>query len=161
MSEDTRRMISLSLLGVLIVLVLAATSIAIADWFAIQSRIAAAEASAELPPAADPQRYLLHAGSRGEASATLQSRINEVARASSVTVSRSRPIPADERDALRMAYEVEVSGTIGNIAAFLHAIESNIPALVISNAEMRPARDAPTLRLTVTIEARLSPGAAR
>lgn len=161
MSEDTRRLISLTVLGVLVVAVVALSVMAAGHWADLQSRIAVAENRADLPPAADPQRYLIHAGSRGVATADLQSRVTEAARVAGVTMDRRLPQPADQNDALRLIIDVEASGTIGEISAFLHSVESTTPALIVTEASLRPMREAGELRLTATIEARLSPGAAQ
>ncbi|MEN0653527.1 MULTISPECIES: GspMb/PilO family protein [Hyphobacterium] len=160
MTEDSRRALSLASLLVLVIAVIALTAWSVSGWVSTQDRIAVAERDAELPPAADPQRYLLTAASRAQARADLQTRLNEMARQNGVTLSRFDTEPANPDDALRMLSEVEVSGSIGEISAFLHAVESTTPALIVTEAGLRPARTEGQLRLTASIEARLSPGAA-
>lgn len=161
MTEDNRRALSLAGLLLLVVGVIALTTWSVTGWISTQNRIAAAERDAELPPAADPQRYLLTAASRAQARADLQTRLNEMARVNGVTLSRFDTEPASDTDALLMTSEVEVSGGIGEIAAFLHAVESTVPALIVTEASLRPARTEGELRMTASIEARLSPGAAQ
>lgn len=161
MTEDNRRALSLAGLLLLVVGVIALTAWSVTGWISTQNRIAAAERDAELPPAADPARYLLTAASRAQARADLQTRLNEMARTNGVTLSRFDTDPASDTDALLMTSEVEVSGGIGEIAAFLHAVESTVPALIVTEASLRPGRTEGELRMTASIEARLSPGAAQ
>lgn len=160
MTEDNRRALSLAALLLLVIGVIALTAWSATSWISTGNRITVAERDAELPPAADPARYLLTAASRAQARADLQTRLNEMARVNGVTLSRFDTEPAADTDALLMSSEVEVSGSIGEIAAFLHSVESTTPALIVTEAALRPARDEGQLRLTASIEARLSPGAA-
>jgi len=161
MTEDNRRALSLVALLVLVAGVIALTAWSVTQWVDTGNRITIAERDAELPPAADPARYLLTAASRAQARADLQTRLNEMARVNGVTLSRFDTAPAADTDTLLMTSEVEVSGSIGEIAAFLHAVESTVPALIVTEAALRPAREEGELRLTASIEARLSPGAAQ
>lgn len=159
MNAGTRRMIGLAALALFFAATIALTAWSAASWIGMGRRIEMAEARAELPPAADPARYLLIAPSRAEASGDLQERLNEAASAAGLTLSRVTIAPVDTSDTGRMAAEIETSGSMGELAAFLHAVESSLPALIVPEASLRPIREAEVLRLNARIEARLSPGA--
>lgn len=161
MNEQTRRLTSLTVLGVLMIAVLAFTAISVTNWLAIQSQIETAEARAELPPAADPQRYLLQAESHGVAGANFQSRLRDAAQTAGLTINRQRTLPAEDASDLRVVVELEASGEISEIAVFLHSVESTTPALIVATASFRPERSGSALRMTARIEGRLNPGAVR
>ena len=159
MNEQARRTVSLVAIAAIIVVAAYLCGASVGQWFALNARIETAEAQAELPPAADPQRYLLNASSWSEATANLQTRLNEAARLAGINLSRTNIESATDADPLAMAAEIEASGTMSEIAAFLHTVESATPALIVETASLRPIRDSDRLRLTARVRARLTPGA--
>ncbi|HAQ35278.1 MAG: hypothetical protein CMF74_15240 [Maricaulis sp.] len=159
MNEQSRRTISLAAIAAIIVVSAYLCGVSAGQWLGLNARIEAAESRADLPPAADPQRYLLVADNRSTATADLQTRLNDGARVAGMTLSRTNFEAASDDDPLTVFADIEASGTLVEISAFLHMVESTTPALIVETASLRPLRDSDRLRLTARIRARLSPGA--
>lgn len=159
MSPDARR--ALSILGGLvlflgsIVLLVSATL----DWRATGRDIAVAESRENLPPAADPARYLIAGASRAEATADLQGRLSEAARDAGIGLPGSVRFGQEDPDnPLQITIDVSADGDIEGLARFLHALESRLPALIVTRARLVTGDADAQLRLEIRIEARRAPG---
>jgi len=159
MSPDARR--SLSILAGLVLflgsLVLVVT--AVLDWRATGQDIVTAESRENLPPAADPARYLIAGSSRAEATADLQGRLSEAARDAGIGLPGSVRFGQENPDnPLQITIDVTAEGDIEGLARFLHALESRLPALIVTRARLIAGDTDSQLRLEVRIEARRAPG---
>lgn len=159
MSPDARRALSI-LAGLVlflgsVVLLVSATL----DWRATGRDIAVAESRENLPPAADPARYLISGASRAEATADLQGRLSEAARDAGIGLPGSVRFGQEDPDnPLQITIDVSADGDIEGLARFLHALESRLPALIVTRARLVTGDADTQLRLEIRIEARRAPG---
>ena len=163
MSPTLIRSISLGafaalLAGALIIVVAAA-----AGWLSSGEALAAAEERAARPaPRINADRYLIAGAGRPNAESVLQGRINAQARPTGVDINRVRIVPETAEQPNRLIADIDASGRWAELTRFIHLLESEPPALVISEVRIvadvaRPGRD---LEMTLTVEARFLPEAA-
>lgn len=158
MNPDIQKILALGLGAATLIVSIVLTVIAVGNWSSTNDQIAMAEANSGLPPAADPARYLISGSSRAESSADLQDRLDGAATDAGLDVSSIRIAPVVDANPLHMTVDVAASGGMREIAIFLHAVESSLPALIVSSTRISPTDTEDMLQLEVRIEAQRSPG---
>lgn len=159
MTPAARRLVALAAGAVLFFGSLGVLVLTALDWRALGQDITLAERRDSLPPAADPARYLITGASRAEATADLQGRLSEAAREAGIGAPGSVRFSAeDSDDPLKITIDVTAEGGMDGLARFLHALESRLPALIVSRARLVPGNEDGQLRLEIRIEARRAPG---
>jgi len=158
MNPDIQKILSLGLGAATLIVSIVLVVMAIGNWTSTNNQIAVAEANSGLPPAADPARYLVTGSSRAESSADLQDRLEGAATDAGLDVSSIRIAPVVDANPLHMTVDVAASGGMREIAIFLHAVESSLPALIVSRTRISPTDAEDRLQLEVRIEAQRSPG---
>lgn len=158
MTPDIRRLVSLLAIGLILILSLTGFAVTLTGWLDVQSDIEQAISDQEVPPAADPARYLSPGESHAVAGSNLQTRLNEAARGAGLTTGRVNISPVDTADPLAVVVDFQAEGEMDNLARLLHRIEASLPALIVEEVRLTPIRDSSRLQLTATIRARREPG---
>jgi hypothetical protein len=98
-----------------------------------------------LTMADQPERMFLSGATDGAALAAFQIFVNEAAAMTGMSVLRTQPLPGEETEGLRAhRLSVDASGSIEQLRAFLVAIESTLPVVIVTGFEIGPAAsDAP------------------
>jgi len=161
MNAEARRTLALASGSIILIASLVMLVMSALNWFSVNERISVAEANSGLPPAADPARYLVTGSSRAESSADLQARLENAAAEAGIELASVRIAPEDAANPLHMTVDLQTTGTMVELATFLHAVESRLPALIVSRTRILPNGDDGSLRLIARIEAQRTPGAER
>ena len=112
---------------------------------------------AEVQAAASTRKITLDGKSDAIASANLQTRIEELAASTSVTIGSTEAIPAESRDLYRrLGLRLAISGEYAGIVKLLGAIDRTTPPLVLGNLQIhsmvRPTADLSNARLDAGFE---------
>lgn len=158
MTPDIRRLVSLIAIGLVLVISLIGFGVSLTGWMDVQSDIAQALADQDVPPAADPARYLSPGESHAVAGSNLQTRLNEAARNADLTTGRVNISPVNSADPLAVVVDFQAEGEMDNLARLLHSMEASLPALIVEEVRLTPVRNSSRLQLTATIRARREPG---
>lgn len=112
---------------------------------------------AELQAAAGSRKIVLDGTSDAIASANLQSRLEELATSTDVTIGSTEAVPAENRGPYRrIGLRLAVSGEYASIVKLLGAIDVAAPPIVLSNlqihAMVRPVADPSSARIDAGFE---------
>lgn len=118
------------------------------------------DSNPRLSEADKPERMFLPGTTAGTTLAAFQSIVNEAATRNGMSVLRMQPLPTDEVEGLspyRLA--VDASGSLEQLRAFLTAIESSLPVIIVTGFEIQPrssegpaAQPFPSEDLAVTLK---------
>ncbi len=158
MTPDIRRLVSLIAIGLVLVISLTGFGVSLTGWMGVRSDIDQALADQDVPPAADPARYLSPGESHAVAGSNLQTRLNEAARNAGLTTGRVNISPVNAADPLAVVVDFQAEGEMDNLARLLHSMEASLPALIVEEVRLTPVRNSSRLQLTATIRARREPG---
>lgn len=99
----------------------------------------AGDRNPRLTEADKPERMFLPGTTAGTTLAAFQSLVNEAATRTGISVLRIQPLPADEVQGLsphRLA--VDAAGSLEQLRAFLAALESGLPIVIVTGFEIEP-----------------------
>lgn len=92
-----------------------------------------------LTEADKPEGMFLPGATAGTTLAAFQSLVNEAATRTGMSVMRTQPLPTDETEGLspyRLA--VDATGSLEQLRAFLTALESTLPVIIVTGFEIEP-----------------------
>lgn len=158
MTPRIRRLVSIAAAIAIPVLLLIAFIAAFVAWMNVDAAIRQAETERAVPLAADPARYLTPGDNHAVASSNLQTRLNQAARNAGLSTSRVQILPEQAADPLEMTLEFQAEGAMADLTRLLHALEADLPALIVVAVRLTPIRDSDNLQLTATVKARREPG---
>jgi hypothetical protein len=158
MTPRIRRLLSVASAIAIPLLLLIAFTATFIGWMGVGNDIRQAEAERAVPIAADPARYLTPGDNRAVASSNLQTRLNQAARNAGLSTSRVQILPEQAGDPLEMTLEFQAEGDMAELTRLLHALESELPALIVVSVRFAPIRNSDDLQLTATVQARREPG---
>jgi hypothetical protein len=132
-----------------------------AELALVEARVnRAQDGNPRLTEADTPERMFLPGATAGTTLAAFQSIVNDTAARSGMSVLRMQPLPTDEADGVspyRLA--VDATGSLEQLRAFLTAIESSLPVIIVSGFEIEPrssegpaAQPYPSEDLAVTLK---------
>ncbi|GJL97570.1 MAG: hypothetical protein DHS20C06_13870 [Hyphobacterium sp.] len=158
MTPQIRRLLSVAAAIAIPLLLLIAFTLSLVGWMNVEAAIRQAETERAVPLAADPARYLTPGDNHAVASSNLQTRLNETARNAGLSTSRVQILPEQTADPLEMTLEFQAEGDMADLTRLLHALEADLPALIVVAVRLAPIRNSDDLQLTATIQARREPG---
>ena len=104
-----------------------------------RARAAPMTGNPRLTEADKPERMFLPGTTAGTTLAAFQSIVNEAATRTGMSVLRTQPLPTDEAEGLspyRLA--VDATGSLEQLRAFLTALESSLPVIIVTGFEIQP-----------------------
>jgi Type II secretion system (T2SS), protein M subtype b len=158
MNPQVRRLVSVAAAILIPLVLLIAFAASFMAWMDVETGIRQAEAERAVPLAADPARYLTPGDNRAVASSNLQTRLNQAARNAGLSTSRIQILPEQTGDPLEMTLEFQAEGDMAALTSLLHALEAELPALIVVSVRLAPIRNSENLQLTATVQARREPG---